>query len=300
LLKRKAEIAASLSPQLNERELENKVYEFERRHEATVREQLEETMSRVFSIGDQVVDDKYNELFNGIVAAENEIGESKLAEYVVHRNVMLRLFDQAIRADSNSKFAREEVIHKLIYPMRATSDDTNYDNHNLWIIDEKLSFHSFLASDKQLSKEEQSRPDLLILDNTLSYSELDPPQYGSVLLVEFKRPERDGFNSDENPVRQVYEYIERLKEGKAKTSDLRTINLPKGTNIFAYIISDLTPSLKKVLFREEFKESGEEGRYYKFHTGYQAYLEVMSYDTLLDIAKRRNQILFKKLGLPLP
>jgi hypothetical protein len=44
------------------------------------------------------------------------------------------------------KYPLEEIIHKIIYPMRTTSDDVPYDQQNLWIIDERLSYHGFLGA----------------------------------------------------------------------------------------------------------------------------------------------------------
>ena len=59
----------------------------------------------------------------------------------------------------------EEIVHKIIYPMRATSDDVPYEQQNPWIIDERLSYHWFLASDMPLDtaavlvNESAPRPD---------------------------------------------------------------------------------------------------------------------------------------------
>jgi hypothetical protein len=35
--------------------------------------------------------------------------------------------------------------------MRTTSDDVPFEQQNLWIIDERLTFHYFLSSDQPLS-----------------------------------------------------------------------------------------------------------------------------------------------------
>ncbi len=40
------------------------------------------------------------------------------------------------------------------------------------------------------------------------------------------------------------------------------------------------------------------GKKLTFHDKYNAYIEVISYDKLLTDAKKRNNILFDKLGLP--
>ena len=57
--------------------------------------------------------------------------------------------------------------------MRTTSEDVPYEQQNLWIIDERLSYHWFLASDMRLESVEvlandsESRPDILIFSMML-------------------------------------------------------------------------------------------------------------------------------------
>lgn len=49
----------------------------------------------------------------------------------------------------------EKNIHQLIFPMTKTSDDIDYLQHNLWIIDEKLAYHHYLASDMKIKSWKQ-------------------------------------------------------------------------------------------------------------------------------------------------
>ncbi|PTY00972.1 hypothetical protein DB346_15315 [Verrucomicrobia bacterium LW23] len=42
-------------------------------------------------------------------------------------------------------------FHQLIMPMGKTSDDVRQDSCHLWLIDERLAFHNYLAPDKPLS-----------------------------------------------------------------------------------------------------------------------------------------------------
>ena len=69
------------------------------------------------------------------------------------------------------KYPLEEVVHKLIFPMRSTSDEIPSHDQNLWIVDERLSFHSYISSDKQLrsnagrlESDSKLRPDLFVYD----------------------------------------------------------------------------------------------------------------------------------------
>ena len=108
---------------------------------------------------------EFYERFDRFVSDENEIGKTALAQYVVHRRVILDLLEKALSLNSESgKYGLEKTIHSLVFPMRVTSDDIPYEQQNLWIIDERLTFHSFLSSDLPLSSlsnmdsERDSRP----------------------------------------------------------------------------------------------------------------------------------------------
>ena len=72
----------------------------------------------------------------------SEMGKSSLAEYIVHRKAVLDILEGNLKyqdSDGNS-YAYEESIHQLVFPMQNTSDDIDYTSHNLWLIDEKLSY----------------------------------------------------------------------------------------------------------------------------------------------------------------
>ena len=61
--------------------------------------------------------------------------------------------------------------------MRIRSDDVPFEQQNLWIIGERLTFHSFPSSDMPLNtlpvvdSESESRPDILIFNRRLAFSE---------------------------------------------------------------------------------------------------------------------------------
>ncbi len=66
------------------------------------------------------------------------MGKSNLAEYVMHRKAILDILAQNIKYkdQEQQKYTYEKNIHQLIFPMTKTSDDIDYLQHNLWIIDE--------------------------------------------------------------------------------------------------------------------------------------------------------------------
>lgn len=116
----------------------------------------------------------------------------------------------------DGKFSLEEQVHKILYPLRTTSDDLEFGQQNLWLIDEKLTYHYHLASDTELSKlkvidsASRNRPDILIFDRPAAFVEGDYP-FQSVVIIELKRPQRNNYSGDDkDPCQQVYAYIEDI------------------------------------------------------------------------------------------
>ena len=104
-----------------------------------------------------------------------DVGNSKLSEYIIYRKVVLDILDKKLKPDEKGKFQKEESIHSLIFPLRRESDDIGYDEHNLWVIDERLAFHKYLASDKLFKQNKllesgsTERPDLLIFNRPCGF-----------------------------------------------------------------------------------------------------------------------------------
>ena len=189
--------------------------------------------------------------------------------------------------------------------MRTTSDDVPFEQQNLWIIDERLTYHSFLSSDKPLKNLEPidnlsgSRPDILIFDRPLAFGADDQP-LSSIVVVEFKRPDRDDYR-DEDPISQVYRMIREVREGKMKDSHGRLLK-PASSQIpsYAYIICDLTADLEiRVQNMGAFRTPDNQG-YYGFNPHLNAYYEIISYTKLLSDARKRNRVLFDKLNILVP
>jgi hypothetical protein len=102
--------------------------------------------------------------------------------------------------------------------MRNTSEDIDYSKHNLWIIDEKLSYHYYLASDLSFKTmntvdiNSNKRPDLFIIDNPIAVVDNDTRPYNSIVIFEFKRPGRVNFNDELDPIQQLYKYVKLIKD----------------------------------------------------------------------------------------
>ena len=86
--------------------------------------------------------------------------------------------------------------------------------------------------------ESKDRPDLLIFNRPIAFTDSGFP-YHSMVLIEFKRPERDDDSDRSNPIEQVYGYVEELKGGRVVDRRGRTLNVPAHTPFYTNI--DLTP-----------------------------------------------------------
>jgi hypothetical protein len=179
-------------------------------------------------------------------------------------------------------------------------------NHeqNLWIIDEGLTFHSYIASDKPLNTHEslesvsEQRPDLFIYDSTIVFGEgeKDHP-ITSITLVEFKRPQRNDYTAIDNPVTQSFELVKTIRAGQFKAARGRPILLAnENIPAFCYIISDITPTLTNVLDTLDALPTPDSQGYYGFQKKFGVYYEVCDYDKLLSDARKRNRVFMDKLN----
>lgn len=247
--------------------------------------------------------DEYESRFRRFVDDLNELGKSELANYVIHRRVVLDLLRKAIRRSPSGKYQLEEAVHRLIFPLRTTSDGVEFEQQNLWILDERLAFHRYLASDKPLKSSEagefdsRKRPDLLIFNKPHAFAEnIYPIQ--SVVLVEFKRPMRNDYNEDENPVTQVYGYLRDIRSGKVVTHDGRPMDVKESTPFHVWVVCDLTKSARDKAEEYGFRATPDGAGMFHLHTNFNAYIELIPFEKMVEDAEKRNRILFETLNLP--
>lgn len=213
------------------------------------------------------------------------------------------IYEKQIGIQKNGKFSREDAVHDIIFPRRTTSDETTYDEHNLWIVDDRLAFHQLLASDvpfdeiKSVEINGKDRCDLLIVNKPAAFAHT-PEEVSSVVIVELKRPERNDYDGADNPIDQVLEYIEQIRAGKAKKTDGRHLVINAESPFFVYIISDITPNLKTIISRRGiFTATPEADGYFGYAKDHKAYIEILSFEKLIRDANKRNRVWFKKLGI---
>lgn len=231
----------------------------------------------------------------------SEMGKSSLAEYILHRKAVLELLDNNLKYQTDGKYAYEESIHQIVFPMQQTSDDVDYTSHNLWLIDEKLSYHYYLASDKKIKSMKpvesvsDNEPDIAIFDAPFAFTDEDQQPFRNVTIIEFKRPGRESYTDTENPIQQVIEYMDDFIGGKIKTKDGLTIDSRDTMRFFCYILCDVNEKIKKYAKQYNFQKTPDEMGYYMYFSNYNAYIEIIPYNKMIQDSKKRNKILFDKL-----
>jgi hypothetical protein len=238
-----------------------------------------------------------------------DIKKSDLANYVTHRRVVLELLKEAIKRKPDGDYQREDLIHTLIMPMVKDSSQVMLDNCNLWLLDERLTFHDYLASDKPLTSipvtgaQSGKEPDLLALavfDNPVMVSETMTPPYAAITVVELKRPMRSGDSGEkDDPVQQALDYVHRVRKGKVTTSDGRPIPNAESIPGFCYVVCDISQFVKdRCTLHHDLNITSDGMGFFGYKKHLNAYVEVISYDRLVKAAMERNRAFFDKLGLP--
>lgn len=251
----------------------------------------------------------YSKRVDDYLSKASDLKRSDLANYVAHRKVILDLLRKAIKKGTDGKYSKEDVLHKLIMPMQTVSSTLKFEDSNLWLVDERLAFHNFLASDKTLTSvpitnsNSSKEPDLLglsVYDNPLLVNDGDNLPLASITVVEIKRPMRNDAKAGEekDPIEQALGYLKRVRNGTVTTEAGRPIPNSEHIPGFCYVICDLTPTIKDRCALFNLKVTSDKLGYFGYNDNYNAYIEVISFDRLLNMATERNKAFFDKLGLP--
>ena len=147
---------------------------------------------------------------------------------------------------------------------------------------------------------QEERPDLLILDQPVAMSENqnDGSIFNSIIIFELIRPMRSDYTDGDNPISQLYKYVDKIKTGNAKDKDGRPIRVAETTQFYLYAICDITDNLKRIIQHYGiFRSTPDKMGYFGFNQDYNAYIEILSFDKMINDSKKRNKVLFEKLGI---
>ena len=229
-------------------------------------------------------------------------GTSKndLIHYIALRRTILDIFRKSLEVDTDGEYSSEGVVHDIIFPRKGDTDVTSFEDHNLWMIDERLNFTNYVSSDVALGKENPERPDLLVYNRRVLFRG-DNKAGNPITIFEFKKPQRDDFvnpSSREDPVQQIVRYVNDIRDGKYTTPQGRRIQVAENTPFYGFVVCDITSKVENWLSREkDFKPMPDRLGWFQWLANINLYVEVNSWDKVLNDAKMRNKIFFQKLGI---
>jgi hypothetical protein len=247
-----------------------------------------------------------------IEEAGRAIGDAEqrsLSEYVVRRKVVLDFLElllQKVRDDErDSAYQREDILHSFICPVRVSTVQgggrkIEATSHDLWIVDERLTFAQYFSSDVEFSAlaiaaASEERPDILIFDFVHGLRQTAEAS-SKVLIVEFKRPGRTSYDDSENPISQIERYVRRLQEGGLSDFKGRPINVDGNTIFYCFIVADIIGKIKDWTYTWQKTVDGR-GRIYRPSEGFAGSIELIGWDALLADARARNQAFFDRVGI---
>lgn len=298
LLKYMPEAIEKIKPTLSDIKLDEELYKIKRKFDIELKRTNQEIIDRI-NVGNENLND-YREQWQAQIEKISHANKAALSEYVAHRRIILDLLRKGILIKDDGKFNKEAYIHNLIYPMRRTSEEIEYDAHNLWLIDERLSYCEYISSDIPFNNDiAEQRTDILFLDKPVALSDQDNwgREYESIVIIELKRPMRDDYKPGENPIDQLMGYQEKLATNSVSDRNGRPIKVGDSTQFYLYAVCDITDSLVKYAKRYGFHETPDKLGLYWYNDNAHAYMEIISFDKMINDAEKRNRVLFDKLGI---
>lgn len=283
---------ANISYNLKDEDIEIELQKVKFSKEQKTRAELKELLSE----GGTEDSDRMAEAISKI----SEIGKSDLAHYVFNRKNVLEAFLQLLKRRDDGKGELERDIHNLIFPMGKDSENTDYQEHNLWLLDERLVFSEYVASDRKISKKKDAlgEPDLIVFDQKQSFRSGDNNFSNPLTIFEFKRPKRESYKEEDDPILQIGKYLAKIREGKYEMPEgLETIKVNESTPIYAYVVCDLKAKIHEFAVKHQLTISPDKEGYFGYHNGYKMYIEIISFKKLLNDATLRNKIFFRKLQI---
>lgn len=137
-----------------------------------------------------------------IVSNISGTSRNDLIHYIALRRKILDIFDKSLQVDDAGTYSFEGVVHDIIFPRKGDTEITSFKDHNLWILDERLNFTTYVSSDIPLDGGNTERPDLIVYNKRVVFRG-DNDASNPITIFEFKKPQRDDFvnpSSKEDPV----------------------------------------------------------------------------------------------------
>jgi hypothetical protein len=151
------------------------------------------------------------------------------------------------------------------------------------------------------NRDSHERPDLPIFNRPGAFSTSEEATcHNAVTIIELKRPGRTGKAPDKKtPIEQICGYIDEIKQNASKDREGRIIRVTDSTAFYAYVICDFEPgsNFDNAARIANLIKSPDGRGYFGFISGFNAYVEMISFDKLVDDARQRNRVFFQRLGI---
>lgn len=259
--------------------------------------------------GNQAVPDDFSEAVRQAADEIRAEEQRQLTEYVLRRKTVLDVMDVLLRRirekDNNSQgFHLEETLHQFICPMKLRGDDPSkieQSDHDLWIIDERLTFQKYFASDvpfTQILEDASStkRPDVLIYDRLYGLGTDGDEPLTKVMLVEFKHPGRKDYSERYSPMNQISEYITKLKAGQVEDFNSARVRIADDCVFYCYVVADIVGKLE--IHTDGWRRTANgRGRIQELSGKFRGIVEVIEWKDLLADARLRNHAFLNAAGL---
>jgi hypothetical protein len=237
------------------------------------------------------------------IKSKATLDRDKLADYMVRRKAILDLFAKFLEADKNGSYKLESDVHNLIFPKGCVSENTPYQAHNLWLLDERFVSYRFIASHRPLCSisnlQSQKAGDIVMFGNPFGFGDKEYGKLSSLVIFEFKRPG----DVASTPAGNHWEfsvltdkYFNEFRYGKTKNKGRHVDVLPT-TPKFGYIVlSHIPPELRTYNLEHGWDETPF-GSFYKIEGKSNMHLEALTFDDLITAARLRHNPFFDKLFL---
>lgn len=287
-----------VSDDVKEEEIDEKLHSLSYKRSVESRNKCQKLLSRDYSNNED-----YQTLLKEVIGATTDEGNLQLAQYVAKHKTVIALFEKYLAWAEDNGYTEEKSLHNLLFVMGGTNSTVAYDKHNLWLLDDRLTFFGYIASDKAIrthapiesQTECAKETDIAVYDVPFVYGEKD--DYGTinaVLIFELKRPDRVVSYNDFGT--QMREQTLGIRTGKLKNAIGQNIGTNENVPIYFYYVIDENAygAIKDDAKMEGFAETPFHSL---FRTVNNTTQEIMTYGSMLNNAKRRNYIFFKKLGI---
>jgi hypothetical protein len=298
-------ILQGIPPNLPEDKLEEHLYSIS----FTARKKVEKNIQK-FIDNKSLNEDAITKIIN-VIKEKTAYDVDSLADYMTRRKAILELFDKFLNADENGQYKLEEDVHNLIFPLGLTNNELAYENHNLWLLDERFITYKFIASDKPITsysqKNSRKELDLILLDNPpmfdnpISFGDRSSGEVNSMVIFEFKRPGDTAHQKRKTDYRWEFSdlitpyFEEFLYQPDKKNYKGNQVVIRKTTPKFGFVILDVIPQQLADYNENKGWQKTPFGTYYKIEAATNLHIEVMTFRKLLDFSINRHNPFFDKL-----